>query len=221
MKRTSLLTSAMLALAALLASSAHAADVKGDAQAGSKKVSMCMGCHNIPGYQGSFPEVYKVPMLGGQNARYIAAALNEYKKGDRKHPTMRGIAGSLSEQDIADVAAYYEQQAKENVPEQVAQPQSEVKQLLDKGGCIGCHGANFSKPTAAAADAPKLAGQHPDYLFAALKAYQTDNNPQVGRNNPIMAGMVKQFSHAELKAIAQYISTLPSELRTVPESRFR
>jgi cytochrome c553 len=216
------LLSLMLALAGALASaSSLAADVKGDAQAGSKKVAMCVGCHNIPGYQSSFPEVYKVPMLGGQNAKYIASALAAYKKGERKHPTMRGIAGSLSEQDIADVAAYYEQQVKASAPEQAEAPQDDVKKLLDKGGCIGCHGANFSKPSAAAPDAPKLAGQHADYLYAALKAYQTDKNPQVGRSNPIMVGMVKQYSHAELKAIAQYINSLPSELKTVPESRFR
>ncbi|MES4792956.1 MAG: cytochrome C, partial [Chloroflexota bacterium] len=52
---------------------------------------------------------YRVPMIGGQSEKYIIAALNEYKKGDRKHPSMRGIAASLSDQDIADVAAYYAQ----------------------------------------------------------------------------------------------------------------
>ena len=50
---------------------------------------MCIGCHSIPGYQASFPEVYKVPMIAGQSAKYIVAALNAYKKGERKHPTMR------------------------------------------------------------------------------------------------------------------------------------
>jgi len=105
MKRLSLL---ICSLAALLgAASAQAADVKGDAQAGSKKVAMCMGCHNIPNYQASFPEVYKVPMLGGQSALYVSTALNAYKKGERKHPTMRAIAGSLTDQDIADLSAYY------------------------------------------------------------------------------------------------------------------
>jgi cytochrome c553 len=50
-------------------------------------------------------------MIGGQSAKYIEAALNAYKKGDRKHPSMRGIAASLSDQDIADIAAYYSQQS--------------------------------------------------------------------------------------------------------------
>ena len=96
-----------------LASLAHvsvAADVKGDVNAAKNKVAMCVGCHGIPGYKASFPEVYRVPMLGGQSEKYIAAALIAYKKGERKHPTMAGIAAGLSDQDIADLAAYYAQQ---------------------------------------------------------------------------------------------------------------
>ena len=215
-----LATLAMVA-GALACVTAQAADVKGDVKAGEKKVAMCLGCHNIVGYQASFPEVHKVPMIAGQNAKYIVAALTEYKKGERRHPTMRGIAGSLSEQDMADVAAFYEHQGQgEAAPAApAAQPTPEVAALLTKGACAPCHGANFSKPIDAAY--PKLAGQHADYLFVALKAYQTEKNPQVGRGNPVMGAQVKQFNHAELKAIAQYISSLPSELKTVPESRFR
>ena len=99
----------LIALASLAQVSA-AADVKGDAAAAKNKVAMCVGCHGIPGYKASFPEVYRVPMLGGQSEKYIAAALNAYKKGERKHPTMVGIAAGQSDQDIADVAAYYAQQ---------------------------------------------------------------------------------------------------------------
>ncbi|MFM7503339.1 MAG: c-type cytochrome [Betaproteobacteria bacterium] len=79
----------------------------GDAKAGADKRSQCIGCHGIPGYKASFPRVYNVPMIAGQNAKYIEAALTAYRKGDRPHPTMRGIAGSLSDADIADLAAYY------------------------------------------------------------------------------------------------------------------
>ena len=92
------------------AASASAADVVGNAKAAPNKIEMCIGCHGIPGYKTTFPEVYQVPMIGGQSAKYIEAALHAYKKGDRKHPSMRGIAISLSDQDIADVAAYYSQQ---------------------------------------------------------------------------------------------------------------
>lgn len=95
----------------VLASIAHvaaAADVVGNAKAA--KVEMCIGCHAIGGYKATFPEVYQVPLLGGQSAKYIENALNAYKKGERKHPSMRGIAASMTDQEIADVAAYYSQQ---------------------------------------------------------------------------------------------------------------
>ena len=76
-------------------------------EAGRDKASMCIGCHEIPGYKASFPNVYSVPMITGQSAKYLEAALIAYRKGDRSHPTMRAIAGSLSDQDIAELAAFY------------------------------------------------------------------------------------------------------------------
>src|SRR5947208_48392 len=108
------------------------------------KTAMCMGCHNIKGYQASFPEVYKVPMIAGQNANYIAAALNAYKNGDRKHPTMRGIATSLSDQDIKDIAAYYEAMGKHAggtapADQPNRQPDAQVAALLQKAACASCH----------------------------------------------------------------------------------
>ena len=204
-------------------STAQAQSAKPAPAAIESKVAMCIGCHGIKGYQASFPEIHKVPMIAGQGAPFIVAALNAYKKGERKHPTMRSIAGSMSEQDMADVAAYYEQQGKPAVavalPEQPAAAPADVAALLTKGACISCHGANFSKPIDGSY--PKLAGQHADYLYVALKAYKTEGNPQVGRGNAIMGGQVKQFSNLELKAIANYIGSLPGDLRTVPQQKFR
>jgi cytochrome c553 len=193
----------------------------GSAAAGEKKAAMCIGCHGIPGYQASFPEIYKVPMISGQGAQYIVAALGEYKKGDRKHPTMHGIASSLSDQDMLDLAAFYSGETSHEPAPPATAPAApaNVAALLTKGGCSSCHGANFSTPIDPSY--PKLAGQHPDYLYYALKAYQTDHNPQVGRNNAIMMGMARPFTHAELKMLAEYFSSLPSELSTVPQSRFR
>jgi len=206
-----------LALAAAFGTNAAQAQ---DVKAGEKKIAMCIGCHGIVGYQASFPEIHKVPMIAGQNAKYIVSALQAYAKGDRKHPTMRGIAGSLSDQDMADVAAFYEQQAKlPAAPESIPAAPANVAELLTKGACVSCHGANFSKPIDPTY--PKLAGQHADYLTVALKSYKTDKNANVGRSNGVMAGQVKQFSNAELKAIAAYISTLPTELATVPQGKFR
>lgn len=183
------------------------------------KVAMCIGCHGIPGYQATFPEVHKVPMIAGQNAKYIASALTAYAKGDRKHPTMRGIALPLGDKDIAEISEYYAGLAQvEAVPATVEAP-ADVKKLLDKGACASCHGANFSKPIDGTY--PKIAGQHADYLYVALKSYQIQGKPYHGRSNAVMAGQVKQFTHAELKTLSQYLASLPSELRTVPQSRFR
>lgn len=214
-----LLPAMMVALLAL-AGAAKAQEKTGDVAAGQKKVAMCIGCHSIPGYQSSFPEVHKVPMISGQNAKFIASALNAYKKGERKHPTMRSIADSLSDQDILDVSAYYaESGGKTEAPAQVAAPSPAVAELLKRGNCASCHGDNFSKPLDPSY--PKLAGQHGDYLFVALKSYQVVRNMAVGRSNAIMAAQAKPFSHAELKLLADYLASLPGELKTVPQSKFR
>ena len=79
----------------------------GDPKAAEQQISMCTGCHSIPGYQTSFPRVYHVPKISGQSAAYIESALRAYAKGDRSHPTMNGIAKTLTDQQIADIAAYY------------------------------------------------------------------------------------------------------------------
>lgn len=200
-----------------------AQDIKGDANAGQVKNAMCIGCHGIKGYQSSFPEVYKVPMISGQSADYISAALHAYKKGDRKYPTMRSIAETLTDQDIADLSAYYSAHgAVAGAPltaKPAKEPSAEVQALLNKASCASCHGANYSTPIDPSY--PKIAGQHADYLFVALKAYKVDNNAKVGRAHPIMGAMVKQYSNAELKAMANYLASVPGELKVVPESRFR
>ena len=94
--------------AAAPAASAPAAPA-GDPAKGRELTRMCEGCHGIDGWRTAYPEVYHVPRLGGQHAAYIAQALHEYRNGDRSHPSMRAIAGSLSDQDMANLAAYYSQ----------------------------------------------------------------------------------------------------------------
>jgi len=103
---------AVLVLAAngFTAGAAGAADIVANPKAAPNKIEQCIGCHGIPEYKTAFPEVYQVPMIGGQSARYIEAALQAYKKGDRQHPQMTPTAKVLSDQDIADIAAYYSQQ---------------------------------------------------------------------------------------------------------------
>jgi cytochrome c553 len=113
MKNTSFFHSLPFLSAALFAGlfsatfSAQAQDVKGSAAAGQSKVWLCSGCHAIPDYRADYPLVYRVPKIGGQNAAYIYASLEAYKSGERKHPTMRSIAGSMTPQDMADVSEYY------------------------------------------------------------------------------------------------------------------
>lgn len=113
MKLPSNLSRAFAVLAATLSCAAvaqgQAGDnaIKGDPQAARSKTSMCIGCHGIEGYKASFPEVYHVPKIAGQNAEYIVTALKDYASGARAFPSMEAVAQSLSPQDMADLAAYY------------------------------------------------------------------------------------------------------------------
>lgn len=204
------------------ATSAWAQEINGKASDGEKKATQCIGCHGIVGYQASFPQIYHVPMIAGQSAKYLTSALSAYQKGDRKHPTMRGVSEGLSEQDKADLAAYYQglgQGAIQVGPPPAAMGTTPVAELLKKGGCTACHGENFSKPIDPSY--PKIAGQHADYLGVALKSYKLQVNSRVGRSNPIMAGVATQFSNAELQALADYIGALPSELKTISQNKFK
>jgi cytochrome c553 len=97
-----------LAAAAALALSLPALAQEGDATAAVQKKQMCEGCHGVAGYRTAYPTVYTAPKLGGQSAAYIVKALKDYGTGARRHPSMNGVAASLSEQDMADLAAYYE-----------------------------------------------------------------------------------------------------------------
>jgi cytochrome c553 len=95
------------------AAAAQPKEIVGDADAAhNNKIAMCIGCHGIPGYKTAFPDVYHVPKIAGQQPAYLVAALKAYKDGARSHPSMRGIAASLTEQDMADLAAYYGPHAK-------------------------------------------------------------------------------------------------------------
>lgn len=109
MKTTTIASCAAIALVA--AGSALAQAPAGDAARGAQKVQMCQGCHGIEGWRTAFPEVYHVPRIAGQHPQYFVNALKAYRSGDRKHPSMQGIAATLSDQDMADLAAYYAQPA--------------------------------------------------------------------------------------------------------------
>jgi cytochrome c553 len=109
---TKFLVAAPMLVAALSAAPALAQNAPaGDPVKGREKVQMCQGCHGIEGWRTAFPEVYKVPRLAGQHQAYLVRALQAYKSGERSHLTMKAIAASLSDNDMADVAAYYAQPA--------------------------------------------------------------------------------------------------------------
>jgi cytochrome c553 len=110
MNRTKIVVALTAALVAGAAAAQGAAPV-GDPAKGREKIQMCQGCHGIDGWRTAFPEVYSVPKIAGQNAAYLAAALKEYKAGDRSHPSMRAIAAGLTDADMANLAAYYAQYA--------------------------------------------------------------------------------------------------------------
>jgi cytochrome c553 len=132
---------------------------------------------------------------------------------------MNGVAGSLTDQDIADLAAYYEAHGKTDgaaAPAQATLPDG----LKDKlAACVACHGTNFNNTTDPAN--PRLAGQHADYLAVSLRAYQAEGKHVVGRNNATMVAMAKPLSATEVKQIAEYLASLPGELKTIPQSRTR
>ncbi len=220
MKKLVLALSALL-IALVLVQPSVAQTLEGNAANGQQKVAQCIGCHGLGGYQASFPEVYRVPKIAGQGAGYIASALTAYQKGERRHPTMRGATSNLNEQDIADVAAYYAALGSTSVPtdKNTGRASAAALALIEKGGCKSCHGDNLSKSIDPSY--PKIAGQYADYLFVALKSYKTEPNAVVGRGNAVMGSIVKQFSFAELKLMADYVGSLPGELKVVPQPSFR
>lgn len=108
MTKTTLIATTLAAAFAASGAWAQGAPA-GDPAKGREKTQMCRGCHGIEGWRTAYPEVYRVPLIAGQHEGYLVKALQQYKSGERMHPSMRGIAATLSDQDMADLAAYYAQ----------------------------------------------------------------------------------------------------------------
>ena len=177
----------------------------GDAKRGHELSYTCNGCHAIPNYKNVYP-TYSVPKLHNQRPEYIVAALKAYKSGERSHGTMHSQASSMSEQDMADIAAYLAgpevlTQSKNDVPATQRPKATEV--------CLACHGTNGVGITA---DYPTIAGQHKDYIERALHDYQKG-----GRKNPVMAGMAATLTPADIEQLATYYSSQSPSLSTVPK----
>ena len=177
------------------------AALQGDPHRGRELSYTCLGCHGIDGYRNAYPD-YSVPKLEGQSAEYLLAALHGYRDGDRSHLTMHSQASELSDQDMADVAAYFAgQPLAPSGKSGLTVPQA--AQL-----CTACHGADG---VAVAPIYPSLAGQHQDYLVRAIEEYQKG-----GRKNPIMKGFAATLKPAEIAEIAAYFSALTPALKTEP-----
>lgn len=201
------LTAAAICLAGAIG--AHAA---GDPQAGKFKFSTCSGCHAIPGYTNAYP-TYHVPKLGGQHPEYVVAALQGYKTGDREHKTMHANAATLSDADMADIAAYVSETKPQEYDRRIAGNPEAGKQKLDSlksdaaAYCATCHGENGNSQVPSF---PRLAGQYEDYLLQALMEYQSG-----GRKNPIMKGVVAKLSPEDMANMAAYYASQESVLGAI------
>jgi cytochrome c553 len=195
----------LIGAAALALSLPHSARAAGNPADGQKKFYTCYGCHGIEDYKNAYPD-YSVPKLRHQSAEYITAALQEYRAGERPHPTMHAQAWSLSDQDIADIAAYL--QGPEPIKPGGATAGAAPTQVT---ACTACHGANgLGVDAPLNPKPPVLAGQHEDYLEQALFAYRNGR-----RQNVVMNGMAKLLTtDADVKTAAAFFASQPSPLET-------
>jgi cytochrome c553 len=180
----------------------------GDAARGAILGQTCTGCHGIPGYYNAQP-AYQVPMLGGQNADYLEVALQGYRRGTRGHPTMQAQASSLSDQDIADVAAYFESfKAEPETPRTLASPEKIEAGRAKAATCAACHG---QEGVAAAPQWPNLAGQHESYLQEALERYKTGD-----RVDMVMNPLIAPLDEQTIEELAAFFASQPHLHNTEP-----
>jgi len=192
---------AIWACGTLVSPSLHAQEPSpsGDAARGKNLANTCLGCHGIPGYRNAYPN-YSVPKLEGQHPEYIVSALKAYRAGDRSHITMHSQASELSDQDMADIAAYFA-----GTPlKSDGKPEGQAPQAAQV--CVACHGSDGIGITSMY---PSLAGQHPDYIRRALEEYKKG-----GRKNPIMKTFADQLNEQQIAELAQYYSQQQPALKT-------
>ena len=140
----------------------------GDVEQGAVIGYSCLGCHGIDSYRNAYPS-YRVPMLGGQKRDYVEAALQAYRDGDRKHPTMQAQGGSLSSEDISNVSAWLESYGE--IAE--AATAESAAGVAAAAICLQCHGEGAA---AVIPTPPTLSGQHMDYLIH--HCYSVNMDPQ-------------------------------------------
>lgn len=182
--------------------------VKGDATAGAAKAAVCSACHGAGG-NGSINPAW--PKLAGQGSKYLYGQLVAFKSGKRNNALMMGQAAGLSEQDMADLSAYFA--AQPAVPGVASEASVPVAQKLYRAGdatrglpaCSACHGpTGVGNPAAAY---PQLAGQNADYSATSLRAYRAGERGKEG-NGLMMAAVAKHLTDAEIDALSSYIAGL-------------
>ena len=195
----------MVSLTFAFAINANSVAQSGDAEDGKQKSIACAACHGI---DGNSP-VAQFPKIAGQVPGYIAAQLANFKSGERTNPIMGGIVGALSEQDMADLDAYYSaQQVSGGSITADQEQQARAGEAVFRGGsaefnvpaCMGCHGPSGS---GIPPNFPRLAGQHASYIETQLLAFKSGE-----RNSPIMNPIAFPLSEQQIKQLALYISAL-------------
>jgi cytochrome c553 len=185
-------------------STAHAA---GDAAAGQTKSITCGACHGPAGNKTLMP-VY--PKLAGQHAGYIAKQLADFKAGTRKDATMNGMAAALSEQDMADIGAYFASQ-KASVGSANEEKAAAGKKIYEGGdkvkgisACMACHGPSGAGNPGASF--PALSGQNSAYIVKALKEFR--NGTRDNDLNAMMRDIAAKMSDSDIDVVAEYIGGL-------------
>jgi cytochrome c553 len=169
---------------------ASVATVAGDAAAGKAKAAACAGCHGLGGAGAGLPG----PSLAGQRAAYLIAAFKAYATGGRDNPMMSAVAQGVGNGDVADIAAYFAGLKCDSTLTPDKQAAAAGRAAADK--CVACHGADGKSSNAAF---PNLIGKSKPYLAVAVTAYRGDT-----RKNPMMAGIAKALSDAEIDSVAGY-----------------
>ncbi|MCB1615394.1 MAG: cytochrome c4 [Pseudomonadales bacterium] len=199
------------------------AKATGNPEAGANKVMLCTGCHGTDGNSAA----PMFPKLIGQNAKYIAKQLHDFKGEDGKEPArpsaqMAGMVMSLSDQDILDIAAFYASKEAPTSTTDASDEELAIGERIYRAGnmetrvpaCIGCHAPNGSGN--ALAGFPALAGQHAAYTIAQLEAFRLasqypDDNSKGRRNDgdgKMMRDAASRLNDRELAAVAAYIAGL-------------
>ena len=179
----------------------------GDAGAGEEKSMACQGCHGVDGNSpaGMWPS------LAGQSEKYLIKQVKDFQSGARTNETMESMVADLSNQDIADISAYFASKQTTSSGTNDDEGLIILGKKIYKGGnndsrlmaCAGCHGANAEGNSPA--NFPRLGGQQAEYLLVQLESFS--NNNRTNDMNAMMQDIAARMSQKEMEAVAAYLAT--------------